>query len=72
MRRRHALNPAALLIDQDRRVGAPDAFPERARQGAQLIAVGDIALEEDQTPRVFTAKEGAFLSIERRGPRSRR
>ena len=36
MRRRHALNPAALLIDQNGRVGAPDTFPERARQGAQL------------------------------------
>jgi hypothetical protein len=64
MWRRHALNPAALLIDQDRRIGAPDTFPERARQRAQLIAIGDIAPEKDQAPRVFTTKERAFLGIE--------
>ena len=65
MRRRHALNPAALLIDQHRRVGTADAFPERMRQRAHLIAVGDVALEEDQAPRVFQTQEGAFLDIER-------
>ena len=64
MRRPHSLDPAALLIDQHGRVGATDAFPERARQRAQLIAVGDIALKQDQTPRVFPAKERAFLCIE--------
>ena len=64
MWRRHALNPAALLIDQNRRIGAPDTFPERARQGAHLIAIGDIALEKDQTPRIFAAKERAFLGVE--------
>ena len=65
MRRRHALHPAALLIDQHRRVGAADAFPERPRQLTHLIAVGDVALEEDQAPRVFQTQEGAFLDIER-------
>jgi hypothetical protein len=64
MWRRHALNPAALLIDQNRRIRAPDTFPEQARQGAHLIAIGDIALEKDQTPRIFAAKERAFLGVE--------
>ena len=65
MRRRHALDPAALLIDQHRRVGAANAFPERMRQRAHLITVGDVALEEDQAPRVFLTQEGPFLVIER-------
>ena len=64
MWRRHALDPAALLIDQNRSIGATDTFPERARQGAQLIAIGDIALKKDQTPRVFPANERSFLGIE--------
>ena len=65
MRRRHALDPAALLIDQHRRVSAANAFPERPRQRTHLIPVGDVALEEDQAPRVFATQEGAFLVTER-------
>ena len=64
MWRRHALNPAAFLIDQNGRISAPDTFPERARQGAHLIAIGDIALEKDQAPRVFATKKRPFLRIE--------
>ena len=64
MWRRHPLNPAALLIDQNGRISAPDTFPERARQGAHLISIDDIALEKDQTPRVITTKERAFLRNE--------
>ena len=66
MRRRHALDPAALLIDQHGRVSAANAFPERPRQLTHLIAVGDVALEEDQAPRVFPAQESPFLVIERK------
>src|SRR5580692_9944804 len=66
MRGRHALNPATLLIDQHGRVGAADAFPERLRQRAHLIAVGDVALEEDQAPRVFPTQEGPFFVTERK------
>jgi hypothetical protein len=66
MWRRHALNPAALLIDQNGRISAPDTFPERARQGAHLTAIGDIAPKKDQTPRFFTTKERAFLGVERK------
>src|SRR5580704_11743126 len=65
MWRRHALDPATLLIDQHGRVGAADAFPERLRQRAHLVAVGDVALEEDQAPRVFPTQEGPFLVIQR-------
>ena len=65
VRRPHSLHPAALLIDQHRRVSAADAFPERPRQLTHLVAVSDVALEEDEAPRVFPPKEGAFLSIER-------
>ena len=71
MRRRHALDPAALLIDQHGRVGAADAFPERPRQRTHLIAVADVALEENQAPRVFPTQEGAFLVARARGRRSR-
>ena len=65
MRRRHALDPAALLINQHRRVGAADAFPERPRQLTHLIAVADVALEENQAPRVFPTQEGPFLIVQR-------
>src|SRR5580692_9291143 len=68
MRGRHALNPATLLIDQHRRVGAADAVPERLRQRAHLVAVGDVALEEDQAPRVFPTQEGPFFVTEREAP----
>ena len=64
MRGRHPLDSAALLIDQHGRVGTANAFPERPRQLTHLIAVGDVALEEDEAPRVFAAKEASFLGIQ--------
>ncbi len=71
MRRRHSLDPAALLIDQYGRVSAANAFPERPRQLTHLIAVGDVALEEDKAPGIFATQEGAFLVTEREARRSR-
>ena len=65
MRRRHALDPATLLIDQHRRVGAANAFAERIRQLTHLIAVGNVALEKDQTPRVFLTQKGSLIVVER-------
>ena len=65
MRRRHALDAATLLIDQHGRVGAANALPERMRQRTHLIAVGNVALEEDQAPRVFPTQKGPFVVIER-------
>jgi len=65
VRRRHSLNPSALLIDQNGRVGAPDAVPERPRQRAHLIGVADVALEENEAPRILPAQEGAFLLTKR-------
>ncbi len=64
--RRHPLNPSALLVDQDGRVGPADALPERSREFTQLIAVGDVALEENEAPGVMLAKEGALLRVERK------
>ncbi len=66
MRRRHALDPAALLIDQHGRVGPADAVPERMRQRPHLLAVGDVALEEDQAPGVFPTEKGPLLVIKRK------
>ncbi len=66
MGRRHALYAAPFLIDQDRRVGAADAFVKRADQRAQLIAIVDIALEEDEAPRIVFAKEFALIRAERK------
>ena len=65
VRRRHALDAAALLIDQHRRIGAAYAVSERPRQREHLIAVGDVALEENEAPRVFATQEGAFLVVQR-------
>ncbi len=65
MRGRHSLDPAALLIDQHGRVSAANALPERPRQLAHLIAVGNVALEEDKAPRIFATQEGPLLIVER-------
>src|ERR1700722_12328226 len=65
MRRRHALDPAALLIYQHRRVGAANAVPERPRERTHLIAVGDVALEENEAPGVFLRQESTFLICQR-------
>ena len=64
MRRRHSLNPAALLIDQHGRFSAANAFPERPRQRTHLILVGDVALEDVQ-PQGLPNAGSAFLVIER-------
>ena len=56
MRRTHPLHAPALLIDQHGRVGASDEFAEGARQRAQLLAIRDVALEQDQPPRARLAR----------------
>ena len=58
--RGHALNAAAFLIDQNRRVRAPDAIAERIDQVAQLIAIFDVALEDDEAPWIAFAKNAAL------------
>jgi hypothetical protein len=65
VRRRQALNPAALLIDQNRRIGSTDAFAKRPRQRAYLFATCDVALKKDQAPWVFTPEQRALLRVER-------
>ena len=61
MRRLQALDPAAFLGDQHRRVGAPDGGPERPDQGPHLVGRLDVAAEQDEAERVDGAKEVAFL-----------
>ena len=64
MRRSQPLDPPALLVDQHRRIGPPDAFAERTDERAQLIAIADIALEEDKAPRVTLPEEASLLRPE--------
>ena len=61
MRRAHALHAPAFLVDQHRRVGAPDAVAKRFGQRAQLPAIDDVALEQDQAPGARVADERALL-----------
>ncbi len=59
----HSLDTPTFLINQDRRVGASDALAKRADQFAQLVAIIDIALKEDQTPRIALAEEFALFFV---------
>ena len=61
MRGPHALHAPAFLIDEHRRVGAADDLAKRGSEGLHLRDVLDVALEEDQTPGLALANEGAFL-----------
>ena len=51
MRRTQPLHAAAFLVDQDRRLAAYSAA-ELLDQAAQRVGVRDIALEDDETPRL--------------------
>ena len=64
MRRRHTLNAPAFLIDQDRRITPQDA-PEFRCQSKHLRLIDNVSLEEDQTPGLRFAKEGALVRGER-------
>ena len=50
MRRPHALDPPPFLVDENRSVRPADAFAKRCGQRANLFAVADVALEEDEAP----------------------
>src|ERR1700728_4409807 len=60
---RRATRPAVASAREGSRPAsiAANAFPERPRQRAHLIAVGDVALEENEAPGVFLGQESAFL-----------
>ena len=60
MRRLQPRHPAALLVDQHRRVGAPDAAAQRADQRADLVGRLAIAREQDEAERIGGAEERAF------------
>ena len=51
-RRPQPRHPAAFLVDQHRRVGAPDRLAQLVDQGADLIAAGAIAPEQHKAERV--------------------
>ena len=60
-RRAQALHPAALLVDEDRRVGAADAVAHCGDQVADLLGLADVAGKQDEAPRPFAAVEADFL-----------
>ena len=51
MRRPEALDPAALLVDQDRRVGVADTSPQFLNQPSDLRRRFNVPLEQDESPR---------------------
>ena len=60
MRRPQPLHPATFLIDQDGRVGAVHGDAQLRSQSSDLRRVLDVALEQDETPRLFRAQECAL------------
>ena len=63
MRRAEALHPAALLVDQNRRVGAAHGRTKISDQRATCVGRLDIALEEDEAPRLRLAQERTLLGV---------
>ena len=61
MGRLQALDPAAFLVDQHRRVGTIDGFPELPDQAQHLIGVLAVAPEQDKTQRMGLFKETPFV-----------
>jgi hypothetical protein len=50
MRRSNALDPAALLVDQDWRIVAVERFTDRPAEATDLPGISEIALEQDDAP----------------------
>ena len=65
VRRSHALDAPALLVDQDRGVAA-DGLAQRRGERRQLRRRLDVALEEDEAPRRRGTEEGVLLGREHR------
>ena len=66
MRGSKPLNPAAFLIDQDRRVRVLHRLTKGCYQRPYLLGGLNIAFEENKTPRARLLKEGALLVGQRR------
>ncbi len=60
-RRAQARDPAALLVDQNRRVRPPDGVAQLIDQGAHLIAAGAIAPEQHEAERIATGEKPPFV-----------
>ena len=64
MRRPQPRYAAALLVDQNRGVGAADAIAQRTNQLANLVGRAAIAPEENEPDRIGGGKEIAFEGTE--------
>src|SRR5436190_23098346 len=60
VRRGKPLHPPALLIDQNGRL-APERVAHAVGERPKLIRCLNIALEDDETPRVYVAEQSAFV-----------
>ena len=65
MRRLQPLHAPAFLVDQDRSI-APDRVTQRRHERAHLIGIGDIALEENEAPRLGFGQKRALVRGELR------
>ena len=61
MRRPQPSHSAALLVDQDRSVAAPDRAAQRGDQITDLVGRAAVAPEQDKTDRISSAEEAAFV-----------
>ena len=60
MRRPQPCDAAALLVDQDRRIGTADALAQRGDQLADLIGRAAVAPKQDEADRIGSGEEIAF------------
>ena len=63
-RRLHPLDPPAFLVDGNEQPVAPVDRAQRIGQRAQLLAVFDVAAEDDVARRIGLAEKGALLRAE--------
>ena len=66
VRRGESDHPAALLVDQYRRVGPRDRMAQRSDQGPNLFRALAVALEQDEARRIGVGHEAALACVEHR------
>jgi hypothetical protein len=64
MRRPQSAHATAFLIDQDRRIVAPDALPQRVGQRLDLRRVIAIAGEQNEAQRIGSGKKPHLVIAE--------
>jgi hypothetical protein len=69
MRRPEALDAAALLVDQDRRLTS-DRTTKLIDQPAQGFRLADVALKDDETPRIGLFAESPLVCRQRSAGKS--